>query len=152
MNFIKYFVVSGIIIVGFSFYSMGIFSAEKEEKVINQKVKPITTNRELIKPIKEEGLTLEQAKAKGLTTHTFSRQHNALVGEDGIKYLAYDTGKGYQLFVVEKDKKNLAKNGTYKIKGGGTIKVKDGRIVWSDSVINSRFPHQGYTSGVIGLG
>lgn len=131
MNLRKSLLWTAVVCAGAGLFSAGIFSAEKTAP---------------------ETLTLEQAKAKGMSAHTFPRQHNALVGEDGIKYLAYDTGKGYQLFVVEKDKKVTAKNGIFKLKGGGSVKVKDGWIIWSDSTINSRFPHQGYTSGVIGLG
>lgn len=152
MNFRKPLMLGALAFAGAGLFSSGIFSAEKNEATIKQQqLKQVSQQVEVAKP-KQEALTLQQARARGLTTHTFPRQHNALVGEDGIKYLAYDAGKGYQLFILEKNKKIPAKNGTFKIEGGGTVKVKDGWIIWSDSVINSRFPHQGYTSGVIGLG
>jgi hypothetical protein len=149
---IRKLTTTGIVAFTAATASALLFSENQSQLQLNPKeTKQISTKLKSDKNVTEL-LTLDQAKSKGLVTHTYPRKHNALVGEDGIKYLAFDTGKGYQLFIVEKDKKVSAKDGTYKLKDGGEVRVKGGLIVWSNAVINSRFPNPGYVSGVIGLG
>jgi len=97
-------------------------------------------------------LTLKEAQAQGLDTHTYRRMHNTLYSSKGEKLLAFDTGKGYQLFRILKGQRMPAADGTYDIKGGGQLKVEGGRIIWSDNVINNRYPNPGYVGmGPVGL-
>ena len=97
-------------------------------------------------------LTLKEAQSQGLAAHTYQRRHNTLYSSKGEKLLAFDTGKGYQLFRIVKDQRKPVADGTYDIKGGGQLKVQGGRIIWSDHVINNRYPHPGYSGmGPIGL-
>lgn len=99
-------------------------------------------------PMSMKPLSLKEAQAQGLDTHTYGRMHNTLYSAKGEKLLAFDTGKGYQLFKILKDQRTPAADGTYDIKGGGQLKVQGGRIIWSDNVINNRYPNPGY----IGMG
>lgn len=149
---IKKLITTAFVALSAATVSTFIFSESRDALAVN----PQLTKQESANPKVDQGtlaqLTLEQAKSKGLATHTFPRRHNALVGEDGIRYLAFDTGKGYQLFIVGKNKKVPAKDGAYKLKDNGEVRVKGGMIVWSNAIINARFPNPGYTSGVIGLG
>ena len=87
------------------------------------------------------GTSLKQIEQKNKAqpfTRSLAKNSIRLYSRKGQRLEARNTKKGYVLYNLSRGKHVRAADGTYRLQGGGRIKVEKGFIIWADKLAQQR--------------
>ena len=107
-------------------FAAGSNAADKPNQIVASDMKPRLM-------LQHEQKTKAQPFKRGLVKNSIS-----LYSRKGQRLEARYTKKGYVLYNLSRGKHVRAADGTYRLQGGGRIKVEKGFITWADKLSQQR--------------
>lgn len=104
----------------------GSNAADKPNQIVASDMKP--------RPL----LQIEQKNKAQPFTRSLAKNSIRLYSRKGQRLEARNTKKGYVLYNLSRGKHVRAADGTYRLQGGGRIKVEKGFIIWADKLAQQR--------------